>query len=121
MSSCEKKLLIVDDEIGLRSLLKSIFEMDYDVYLCEDGDLAISTIEKEKIDVAILDMRLKNMDGLEILENIRKIDQNIKVLILTAFTDPRKIDKLYELNIEEIVQKPFDIFELKGKVDKVVN
>ncbi|KXZ40548.1 two-component system, response regulator, stage 0 sporulation protein F [Alkalithermobacter thermoalcaliphilus JW-YL-7 = DSM 7308] len=116
----KKKIMIVDDEVGLRSLLKAIFESDYDIYLCESGKTAIDTIKDENIDIVFLDMRLKDMDGLEILKNIRNINKTVKVIILTAFTDPKKVDRLYELNIEDIVQKPFDIFELKNKVDKIL-
>lgn len=115
-----KKILIVDDEIGLRSLLNSIFSQDYSVYLAEDGETAVDIIKGDKLNLALLDMRLKNMDGLEILENIRKYDKDIKVFILTAFTDPKKVDKLKQLGIEGILQKPFDIFELKEKVDSAL-
>ncbi|WFD10562.1 response regulator [Tepidibacter hydrothermalis] len=115
-----KKILIVDDELGLRSLLNSLFSEEYEVYLAEDGEKAIDIVKNNKLDLALLDMRLKNMDGAEILENIRKYDQDIKVFILTAFTDPKKMNILNELNIEGILQKPFDIFELKEKVDSVL-
>lgn len=115
-----KKILIVDDELGLRSLLNSLFSEEYEVYLAEDGEQAINTVKNNKLDLALLDMRLKNMDGAEILENIRKYDKDMKVFILTAFTDPKKMHKLNELKIEGILQKPFDIFELKEKVDSVL-
>ncbi len=115
-----KNILIVDDEYGLRSLLNSIFSQDYQVHLAEDGETTVEIVKKNKVDLALLDMRLKNMDGLEILENIRKYNKEMKVFILTAFADPKKVDKLYELGIEGILQKPFDIFELKEKVDTVL-
>ncbi|SHH22690.1 response regulator [Tepidibacter thalassicus] len=115
-----KKMLIVDDESGLRSLLSSLFRGDYEIYLAEDGKKALDIVNGNRVDVVLLDMKFKNMDGLEILENIRKYDKEVKVFILTAFTDPKKVNRLYELNIEGILQKPFDIFELKEKVDSVL-
>ncbi|SHK38411.1 response regulator [Tepidibacter formicigenes] len=115
-----KKLLIVDDELGLRSLLSSLFSEEYEVYLAEDGEQALDIVKGNRVDLILLDMRLKRMDGLEILENIRKYDEEVKVFILTAFTDSKKVDRLHELRIEGILQKPFDIFELKEKVDSVL-
>ena len=116
-----KKLLIIDDEAGLRSLLESIFNDEYSVYLAEDGETAIEIVKNTNIDLAILDMRLKNVDGLKVLQEIRKHDNEVRVFILTAYIDTKKSDELFQLGIEEILQKPFDIFELKRKVNELLS
>ena len=63
-------LLIVDDEDGPRQSLRVIFKDDYDLLMAEDGPAAIELVQNNEIDVAVLDIRMAGMSGIEVLERI---------------------------------------------------
>src|ERR1035438_1296560 len=63
-------LLIVDDEDGPRQSLRVIFKDDYDLLMAEDGPTAIELAQKNDIDVAVLDIRMAGMSGIEVLERL---------------------------------------------------
>ena len=77
-------LLVVDDEEGARLSLRVIFKDDYEVLIASDGATAIELVQKNKVDVAIVDIRMHGMSGVEVLERIKFIDPTIEVLMITA-------------------------------------
>src|SRR4051812_41425090 len=78
-------LLIVDDEDGPRQSLRVIFKDDYDLLMAEDGPTAIELAQKNEIDVAVLDIRMAGMSGIEVLERIKYVNPGIEVIMMTAF------------------------------------
>src|SRR5207248_3869000 len=78
-------LLIVDDEDGPRQSLRVIFKDDYDVLMASDGPSAIALAQSHKIDVAVLDIRMAGMSGIEVLERLKFVDSAIEVVMMTAF------------------------------------
>lgn len=78
------KILIADDEAEIRDVLHLYLEKDgYEVYEAADGIQAMEVLQKEKIDLAILDIMMPGIDGYRVLRNIRE-DNNIPVIILSA-------------------------------------
>ena len=67
-------LLIVDDEDGARQSLRVIFKDDYDILMAADGASAVELAQKNKIDVAVLDIRMAGMSGIEVLERLKYVD-----------------------------------------------
>src|SRR5215472_14084372 len=78
-------LLIVDDEDGPRQSLRVIFKDEYDLLMADDGPAAIEMVQKNEIDVAVLDIRMAGMSGIEVLERIKYVNSNIEVIMMTAF------------------------------------
>src|SRR5438128_8174972 len=78
-------LLIVDDEEGPRQSLQVIFKDDYDILLAGDGAAAIELAQANKVDVALLDIRMSGMSGIEVLERLKYVDPAIEVVMMTAF------------------------------------
>ena len=116
-----KKLLIVDDQKGIRMLLDEIFTKEgYETYLASNGLEAFELLEKEKIDCVLLDMRLPGMDGNEILKRIKEIYPKLAVFIMTAFDELEIKEKIKSLGVDECFTKPFNIFEVIEKVNKVL-
>ena len=70
-------LLIVDDEDGPRQSLRVIFKDEYDLLMAEDGPTAIDLVQKHQIDVAVLDIRMAGMSGIEVLERLKFVNPNI--------------------------------------------
>jgi len=109
-------LLIVDDEEGARLSLRVIFKDDYEVLLAPDGATAIAFVQQQKVDVAIVDIRMAGMSGVEVLERIKFIDPTIEVLMITAFETTDTIRQALRLRACDYINKPFDIPTLRSAV-----
>lgn len=114
-------ILIVDDEKGLRELLTSVFkEEGYEVFSAGTGNRALELLEKKRIDVVILDHRLPDTEGLEVLRRIVSRGINTQVIFLTAYgTDDVALEAL-RLGAYNYVEKPFKIEGMKLFVEKAV-
>ena len=81
----KKKILICDDEEGVRESLKLILEDDYDLSFATTGNEAIEKTKKELSDLVILDIKMPKMSGLETLKELKKISPNTKVIIASGY------------------------------------
>ncbi|RKL67978.1 two-component system response regulator [Salipaludibacillus neizhouensis] len=112
-----KKLLIVDDQFGIRVLLKEVFEKDgYETFDASNGKLALSIIKKEQPDLVLLDMKIPGMDGIEILREITKQELKANVIMMTAYGELEMINEAKRLGALEHFSKPFDIDEVRTRV-----
>lgn len=111
------KILIADDEAEIRDVLHLYLEKDgYEVYEAADGIRAMEVLQKEKIDLAILDIMMPGIDGYRVLRNIRE-DNNIPVIILSAqSSDSAKILGL-DLGADDYITKPFVPLEAVARVN----
>jgi two-component system sensor histidine kinase/response regulator len=109
-------LLVVDDEEGPRLSLKVIFGDAYNILLAEDGPTAIKLIREQHVDVAVLDIRMGGMSGIEVLERLRFIDPNIEVVMMTAFETTDTIRQALRLRACDYINKPFDIATMRSAV-----
>jgi two-component system chemotaxis response regulator CheY len=79
------KILVIDDSGLTRRILRSILEpAGYQVIEASDGKKAIETFSSEKPDLTLLDLTMEDMHGLEVLKKLREIDNQVKVVIITA-------------------------------------
>ncbi|HTV41398.1 MAG TPA: hybrid sensor histidine kinase/response regulator [Candidatus Sulfotelmatobacter sp.] len=109
-------LLIVDDEDGPRQSLRVIFKDDYDLLIAEDGPAAIELAKKNDIDVAILDIRMAGMSGIEVLERLKFVCPNIEAIMMTAFETTDTIRQALRLRACDYINKPFDLATMRGAV-----
>src|SRR5438876_11413114 len=77
-------ILVVDDDPGVRESFRLILEDHYDVLDVPDGPRALDVASASQIDLVLLDIRLPGMDGIEVLERIKAIDEGIEVILVTA-------------------------------------
>ncbi len=107
-------LLIVDDEEGYRQVLKVIFAAEgYTVRTANDGRSALAHIEKEPCDLIISDVRMPDMDGVELLGAARELYPEIAVVLMTAFGTIDTAREAFKLGADDFIQKPFNNEELK--------
>jgi DNA-binding NtrC family response regulator len=108
-----KSVLIVDDEVGARESLKMILKNDYEVFLAKDAEEAFVQIKKHSPDVILLDIILPDLDGLKVLERIKRNDPDIIVIMITATKTVKTAVEAMKLGAYDYVTKPFDIDELR--------
>jgi two-component system, sensor histidine kinase and response regulator len=109
-------LLIVDDEEGPRQSLRVIFQDDYDTLMAQDGLEAIRLAQDHKIDVAVLDIRMAGMSGIEVLERLKYVDPSIEVVMMTAFETTDTIRQALRLRACDYINKPFDLGTMRAAV-----
>src|SRR5271170_2751773 len=109
-------LLIVDDEDGPRQSLRVIFKDDYDLLMAEDGPTAIELAKKNEIDVAVLDIRMAGMSGIEVLERLRFVRPEIEAIMITAYETTDTIRQALRLRACDYINKPFDIATIRSAV-----
>src|SRR5580692_9682645 len=109
-------LLIVDDEEGPRMSLRVIFKDSYDLLMAEDGPTAIELAQKHDIDVAVLDIRMAGMSGIEVLERLRYVNADIEAIMMTAFETTDTIRQALRLRACDYINKPFDIATMRSAV-----
>ncbi len=103
-----KNILIVDDEEFIRLNLKRIFKEDhYKVFLESEGRPAIRTVQNEDIDLALLDLNLPDMSGLEILKEFKKIKPDLLVIIITGYASVESAVEALKLGAYDYIKKPF--------------
>lgn len=114
----KNKVLIVDDQNGIRVLLTEVFSSEgYHTFQASNGKLALDIVNKESPDLVLLDMKIPGMDGLEILKHIKKINPDIKVIMMTAYGELDMIKEATESGALMHFTKPFDIDELRNAVN----
>ena len=116
-----KKILVIDDESSIRFLLKEIIsDMGYEFIEVSRAEKGIKIIEKEEIDLVLLDIQLPNMNGLEAIRKIRSIKKDLPVFMITAFHNIEEAVNNMDVNVQAFIQKPFDIHELRAKIKEVL-
>jgi signal transduction histidine kinase len=113
-------LLIVDDEDGPRQSLRVIFKDEYDLLMADDGPSAIELAQKNEIDVAVLDIRMAGMSGIEVLERLKYVNPNIEAIMMTAFETTDTIRQALRLRACDYINKPFDIATIRSAVSQAM-
>ncbi len=115
------KLLIVDDEVGIVDEVKGFFEEEgFEVYTADSGRDGIKLIEEQKPDIMILDIKLPDISGLDVLKHAKEHSPLTKIIVVTGYVDQGIIDKAEELGRDSFLQKPFDLTYLFDEVDRLL-
>jgi DNA-binding response OmpR family regulator len=116
-----KKILIVDDNIYIRFALTSLMEQSgFDYAEVGDGEKVIDEVKTYQPDVVILDKKLQNHDGLDILVDIKKVKKDLPVIMLTAYGDENTRSQAFERGADIFMTKPFDNDEIIRTIDQLL-
>src|SRR5436853_877229 len=105
-------ILVVDDEPGLRESFRLILDDDYEVVDVPDGPAALDVLRSAQVDLVLLDIRLPGMDGIEVLERIKALDESVEVILVTAVKTVRTAVAAMKLGAFDYLTKPFEEDEL---------
>ena len=115
-----KRILVIDDNISTLKVIKAILEEEgYFIYTASNSKEALDIIESEKINVILLDLKLQDIDGLELYQQIRKINPKVTVIIMTAYGTIESAVNAMKLGIEDYLQKPLNYDELKIMLSRI--
>ena len=110
------KVICVDDQVGIRMLLKEILKEDYSVKTVGTGEEAIRVSKDFKPDVIVVDMHLEDMNGTDVLDKLKSIDSDIKAIMITGYEEEFIFKQLKSVKPEFILKKPFDIVSMQKKL-----
>ncbi len=115
------KIVVLDDVMDAGILIKKILEKKgHEVFPFSEEEEAIDFIKNSQVDLAILDIKLKKMTGVEVLEEIKKINPAIKTMMLTGYPTIDTARQAMSLGAEEYCVKPIDKQELEEKVAAIL-
>lgn len=120
----EGTILVIDDEPVLRELAKSMLgQAGYKVITAKDGieGTDIYAQNRDSIDIVLLDMMMPNKNGKETFIDLKEMNSKIKVVMTSGFTKDRRVEDVLNLGAKDFIQKPYTIFSLAEKIDKVMN
>ena len=116
-----KRILIVDDEANVRVVFSDVLRKEnYIVKVAEDGPQAIKAVDEETFDLALVDLRMPRMDGIEVLENIKKRKPQIPVLIYTGYGSVTTAVEAMRKGAVDYLNKPFSPEDLKSCIRKAL-
>jgi DNA-binding response OmpR family regulator len=115
-----RRVLIVEDEPALRLSYDRAFRPRYELAFATNGAEALEQLEQHRPDVAVLDMRLPDTDGIELLRRIRLSYPDLPVIITTAYLSIEPQLKVLDLPHSGYIVKPFRLDELGARIDAVV-
>lgn len=114
------KILYVEDEIFLGKIVfETLISRGFHVQMETDGNLVLNAFEKFAPDICVLDIMLPNKNGFELASEIRKKNQKIPIIFLTAKTQTDDVVKGFKLGANDYIRKPFSMEELIVRIESI--
>ncbi len=116
------KILYVEDELFLGKIVKETLEgRGFDVVMETDGDKVMASFKEAQPDICVLDIMLPNRNGFELAEDIRKLNNDIPIIFLTAKTQTEDVVKGFKLGGNDYIRKPFSMEELIVRIESLLH
>lgn len=116
----KKKILVVDDELSTRESLRMILKDKYTVLTVESGEEAIKSVGKDYPDLIFLDILMPGMDGIKVLRELKEIDKDLIIIVITATKAIETAVTAMKLGAYDYIIKPFNVDEIKLIVEKAL-
>jgi len=117
----DKKILIIDDEEGIRESLKLILSDFYQLILTDDADQGLDIIQKqENIGLVLLDIKMPKANGLDVLKQIKNMQSDLPVIMVTGYKSVETASEASSLGADGYIIKPFKSDEILEKVEKLI-
>lgn len=115
------RILIVDDEPDMRLAVRNVLKLrGYEISEAGDGPSALEMARESRPDLVLLDMRLPGMDGIEVLDGLKKIDATVPVVMITGYGHIQSAVDVMKLGASEYLQKPFENAQLVETVKRFI-
>lgn len=112
-----KKILIVDDDADIVRIVSTMLEgQGWHVLTALSGEEAVRTLSRETPDMALVDIMMPRMNGIEVLREARRIAPDMRIIMITAYGDVGSYLESMDLGACEYINKPFETAELLGLI-----
>ena len=116
-----KRILICDDEEGIRESLKLILGDDYDLVVTESHEECLETFKKEdNIGLVLLDIKMPKQSGLDVLKELKEINPETKVIMVTGYKSVETASQAANLGADGYVVKPFEAEKILTTVERLI-
>ncbi len=116
-----ENILIVDDDLNLCTALKEeLIEVGYNANYVTNGFDAIKYLQKNEVDLVLLDLKMPDMDGFDVLRAMEEKDMKSKVIVLTAYADVKSAIDSAKMGASDFISKPYDFDELLITIRRVL-
>ncbi len=118
--STRPRVLVVDDELGPRESLRMLLKPAYQIQTAENGHAALGELDRFRPDVVIMDIKMPEMDGLELLRRVKRVDPSIEVVMITAYASLETVKLALTHGAFEYLIKPFSRQDLEDVVRRAL-
>lgn len=115
-----QRILVVDDELGPRESLRMILKSAYEVVTASNGSEALRLVRESRPDLVFLDIKMREMNGIEVLKAIKQIDPSIEVVMITAYASFETARDAMANSAMDYIIKPFGKKEVEAAVEKAL-
>jgi len=117
-----KKILIVDDEAGIVQEIKEFLEEEgYEVYTADTAKAGIKLIEEVRPDVVLIDVKLPDASGNEVLRACKEKSPKTKTIMVTGYVDQNMMDEAERIGRDSFLQKPFDLVKITEEIERLLS
>lgn len=120
MEKKKGRILLIEDDKTLSTIIRDILEINkYEVVLCKNGEEGLATYRTRKFDLLLVDIMMPKMDGISLVKKIRRFDQRIPIIFITA--KDMKADKVegFRAGADDYIVKPFSTDELLLRIEAI--
>lgn len=115
------RILVVDDELLIRDLLYDFFtSQGWDIMVADGGQRAIEYLKNQQFDIVLTDLKMPDIDGMDLTGRIRNLYGNLPVIIMTGYPSLDTAVEALRYKVDDYVIKPFNVNQLFKTVKKVV-
>ena len=118
--SVRPRVLVVDDEMGVRESLRAILQSECEVLAASSGQEALKLITKEPVDIMTLDLKMPGLGGIGVLERAKQLDPDIEVVIITGYGSLDTAVQGLRLRAFDYLSKPFDSMHVRRLIGKAL-
>lgn len=125
LSQAKRILIVDDDKLILESVSRLLLRQGWDVDICQHGTLALQKIQESKYNCILMDIRMPQLTGTEVLQQIRQLEVEGRidrqdVIMMTGYADEDATVKAFQLEAANYISKPFEVMELIKKIEACV-
>jgi len=119
ISKTLKVLYVEDDVVIAKEIQKLLSKLFHNITYVEDGEKGLNAYKKETYDLVITDISMPNMDGISMIQEIKKLNKDQIVIVISAYNDSEKLTKLINLGVDRFIMKPLNINLFLHSVSKI--
>jgi DNA-binding NtrC family response regulator len=113
-------ILIVDDELGVRESLRMLLKPYYEIHTAADGEEALNIIKERKVHLVTLDLNMPRLSGIETLRQIRKVDGEVPIIIITGYGTQKDEEEAFHYGVKDFIAKPFNTAKIVSLINEIL-